>query len=149
MLSSHKCSITMHRYPERLHLAARAGPERGYRPPTPRPDYKEPKLRSRCFDRPVDAARYRYTEDLERRIHEQNARIARRPPNAQSRHFELEQPVRKRVRFLLPTSRRDKDELDDLARELASLSIRDPYAGPSRRRCSRCGQKLRHGRDGP
>ncbi|KAK4096506.1 hypothetical protein N658DRAFT_527712 [Parathielavia hyrcaniae] len=138
----------MHRYPERLHLAAWPGPERGYRPPTPRPYYEEPEPRSRYSDRHVDAAPYLYTEDLERRIHEQNARIARRPPHAQSHHFELEQPVQKRVRFSLPTSRRDEDELGGLARELAKLSIRDPYAGPSRRRCSRCGQKSRHGRDG-
>lgn len=136
----------MHRYPERLHLAAWAGPERGYRPPTPRPYYEEPKSRSRYSNRHVDAAPYRYTGDLEWRIHEQNARIARRPSNAQSRHFEREQPVRKRVRFLLPTLRRDEDELDRLARELAELSVRD--LGPSQRRCSRCGQKLRHGRDG-
>ncbi|KAK4096634.1 hypothetical protein N658DRAFT_501367 [Parathielavia hyrcaniae] len=132
----------MHRYPERLHLAAWPGPERGYRPPTPRPDYKQPNVGSRYSDRHVDTTRYRYryTGDLERKIHEQNARIARRPPHAQSRHFELEQPVQKRVRFSLPKSRRDEDELDGLARELAKLSIRDP--GSSRRRCSRCGQKL-------
>ncbi|KAL2015066.1 hypothetical protein VTK56DRAFT_6410 [Thermocarpiscus australiensis] len=116
----------MHRYSKRLYLAAWASLERGYRPPTPRPDYEQPNLQRRYFDRHVNAARYRYTKDLERRIHEQNARIARRPPHAQSRHFELEQPVRKRVRFSLPTSRRDKDELDDLAREMARLSIRDP-----------------------
>ncbi|KAJ4288330.1 hypothetical protein N0V88_007368 [Collariella sp. IMI 366227] len=119
----------MHRYPERLHLAAGAGPERGNRPPTPRPDYKEPKLRSRYFDRHVDAARYQHTRGLERMIHEQNARIAMRSLDTQGRHFELEQPVRKRVRFSLPTSRRDKDELDDLARELARLSIRNAGAG--------------------
>jgi hypothetical protein len=130
----------MHRYPERLHLAAWPGPERGYRPPTPHPYYEEPKPRSRYSDRHVDAAPYRYTEDLDWRIHEQNARIAGRPLRAESRHFELEQPVRKRVRFLLPTLRRDKDELDGLARELAKLGIRDQR--PSRRRCSRCGQKL-------
>ncbi|KAK4097170.1 hypothetical protein N658DRAFT_500779, partial [Parathielavia hyrcaniae] len=103
------CRITTHRYPERLHLAAWAGLERGYRPPTPRPDYEQPKVGSRYSDR-------------------------------HSRHFELEQPVQKRVRFSLPTSRRDEDELDGHARELAKLSIRDP--GSSRRRCSRCGQKL-------
>ena len=133
-LSSNKCSITMHRHPERLHLAAWPGPERGYRPPTTYPDYKQPKVGSRYSDRHVDATRYRYryTGDLEGKIHEQNAGIARRPPHAQSRQ--------KRVRFSLPTSRRDEDELDGLARELAKISIRDP--GSSRRRCSRCGQKL-------
>jgi hypothetical protein len=139
-LSSNKSSITIHRYPERLHLAAWPGPERSYRPPTPRPYYKQPKSRSRYSDRHVDAVPYWYTGDLERRIYEQNARIARRTPHAQSRHFELEQPVRKRVRFLLPISRRDEDELGSLAQEVTKLSIRD--LGPSRRRCSRCGQKL-------
>ena len=149
----------MHRYPERLHLAAWPGPERGYRPPTPYPDFEEPKLRSRYYEtapaesrarhRYVDAARYRYGEDLQRQIDKQNAKIAGRPPRAQGRYFEPEQSVPKRVRFSLPTLRRDRDERDNLAREFAKLGIRDPYAGPDGRRCSRCGQKLRHGRHGP
>lgn len=131
----------MRRHPERLHLAAWLGPERGYRPPTPYPDDKQPKFKSRYSGQHVDITRYRhrYTGDLERKTREQNARIARRP-YAQSLHFEREQPVQRRVRFSLPTSRRDKDDLEGLARELAKLSIRDP--GSSRRRCSRCGQEL-------
>ncbi|KAK4096886.1 hypothetical protein N658DRAFT_562146 [Parathielavia hyrcaniae] len=109
----------MHRYPKRLHFAAWPGPERSYRPPTPRSYYEKPKPQSRYSDQHVDAASYLYTKELERRIDEQNARIARR------RHFELEQPVQKRVRSLLTTSRRDEDERDGLAREFAKLSIRD------------------------
>ncbi|KAK4237969.1 hypothetical protein C8A03DRAFT_34024 [Achaetomium macrosporum] len=131
----------------------------GYRPPTPFPSSEEPKLRSRYYEmrpadswarhRYVDAARYRYSEDLQRQIDKQNAKIARRLPRAQGRYFEPERSAPKRVRFLLPALQRDRDELDDLEREFAKLSIRDPYAGPGGRRCSRCGQKLRHGRDEP
>ena len=141
-----------HRHPKRLHPAAWAGPERGYRPPSPYPGFEEPKLRSRYYEmRPADSrARHRYVGaardgyggDLQRQIDEQNARIATRLPRALDRDFEPGRPVPKRVRFSLPTLRSEKDELDDLTRELAKLSLRDPNGVSGRRRCSRCGQKV-------
>ena len=142
----------MYRRPERRHPAAWAGPERGYRPPTAYPGFEGAKFRCRYSDMPptdswprhrvVDAPRYRYSEDLKRQINEQNVNIARRPRWAQGRYFEPERSVPKRVRFSLPTLQREKDEVDNLARKFATLSIGEPYAGPGRRRCSRCGQKL-------
>ncbi|KAH8891482.1 hypothetical protein GQ53DRAFT_823507 [Thozetella sp. PMI_491] len=149
----------MRRRPERLHPAAWAGPERGYRPPTPYPGFEEHRVRSPYYEvaaadswtrrsyRYVDTARYSHADDLQRQIDEQNAKIARRSPPARGRDFEPERAVPKRVRFSLPAPRRDMDARDDLAWELAKLSIRGPYSEPSRRRCSRCGQKLRRGRD--
>lgn len=141
----------MNRRPERLHPAAWAGPGRDYRPPTAYPGSEGAKFRCRYYDMPptysrprhrvVDAPRYRYSEDLKRQINEQNLNIAWRSPRVQSRYFEPEQSVPKRVRFSLPTLRREKDEVDSLARKFAVLSIREPYAGAGSR-CSRCGQKL-------
>ncbi|KAK4096891.1 hypothetical protein N658DRAFT_501065 [Parathielavia hyrcaniae] len=108
----------MQRHPERLHLAAWAGPERGYRPQTPYPGFEEPKRRSRYYEmhtaeswarhRYVDATRYRHSEDFQRRIDEQNAKFAERPPRAQGRYFEPERSAPKRVRFSLPPLRRDQ-----------------------------------------
>ncbi|KAL2156669.1 hypothetical protein VTH82DRAFT_1414 [Thermothelomyces myriococcoides] len=144
----------MYRNPERLYPTAWAGAEGGYRPPTPYPGFEDPEFQSQFYEmppadswvqrrRPISAARYRYSEILQRRIDEQNAKIARRTPRASGRSFEPKLSASKRVRFSLPALRRDKDELDDLVRELAKLSIWDVDVGPGRRRCSRCGQRLR------
>ncbi|KAL2168262.1 hypothetical protein VTG60DRAFT_230 [Thermothelomyces hinnuleus] len=138
----------MHRHSERRHSAAWAGPEQGYRSPTPYPVFDKSKLRScyykippadsRARHRYIDTACYQYSKELQQQIDKQNARIARRPPHVQGCYFELERSAPKRVRFLLPGLRRDRDERDDLAREFAKLSIQDPYVGPDGRRCSRC-----------
>jgi hypothetical protein len=143
----------MRRQPDRLYLADRADQERSYRPSTPHPGYANPRLRYHYYEIPfansrarhhsTDTAHYRYSEDLQRQIDEQNARIAHRLPRVQGRYFEAQRYVPKRVRFLLPISRHSKDDGDELAREFAKLSIRGSYA----KRCSRCGQKLRW--DGP
>ena len=153
-LSSTECIITMHRHrhSKTLHLTAWAGPEHGYRPPSPYPGFEEPKLQSRYYEMPPadSGARHRYVDDarkghgevLQRQIDEQNAKIARRLPRAQDRYSRPDRSAPKRIRFLLPTLRSDKDELDDLTRELAKLSLRDPNGAPGMRRCSRCGQKV-------
>jgi hypothetical protein len=157
----------MPRYPEKIRLSGSAGLEPGYRPPTPypiferaqMPSYGIPSANPRSTRRSsrsysyINATRYRYDDDIQRKIDEQNANIAKRPRQFDS-HRDGPKRVRsvlrkgvgsavpKSVRFSLPVRRRDMDEEEALAWEFAKLSIREPDSRAGRRRCSRCGQKL-------
>ncbi|KAH8909464.1 hypothetical protein BR93DRAFT_924443 [Coniochaeta sp. PMI_546] len=153
----------MPRYPEKLHVrsASWTGPDLSYRPPTPYPnmdfksrfpsfDMHSTRIRTpRARYSHVDAGRYKYDDAVQRSIDAQNARIARRPRQARyydpaERHASkrVRFTLPKRVRFDMPTQRKNTDEQDALAWEFAKLSIRESDRGPDRGRCSRCGQRL-------
>ena len=169
-------TFTMPRRLERV-LTAWDDPVLGDRPPTPHPAFESRSVRRsgprdqrdnafgpgpRSFYRYVEVTYHDRDKSTQSRIDAQNAKIAARP--APRRHPEQRPSGPKRVRFVLPKRRSDREERrsdreerrsdreerrsdreerDVLAWELAKLGIRDPLPGSDRRRCSRCGQTLR------
>lgn len=145
-------------YPEKLRLSSPAGQDAGYRPPTPYPTFERHSAESSSHERLstnsrstrrsprfysyVDVTRYKYDDDIRRKVNEQNAKIERRPRDTYGRQFDSQREAPKRVRFTVPARRRDMDEADALAWEFAKLSYRGREPRSLKGRCSRCGQRL-------